>query len=261
MPRKRFSYPESEYLVYVTAGASSIKYSLAKDGKAKGGAGFGAGIDYICRVSPTLGFSMGFALASFHGKAQYKSLTETYEAIDDQGVWTDYTYSVDDYVEKQNMILLSVPVMVRFTIPAGGSSSFYLAGGMKFGFPVISTAKISGGNIVATGYYKHENLTYSNLPEHGFFSGHNVSDEKSSVKGFTTMTSLSAETGMRFSLAKLTLYTGVYFDYCLNTTNNTKNKHPVNYVGEVSYESVLNSPLSSKPNLMSIGVKVGIGIF
>lgn len=259
--QQRFPYPESEYRFYLTGGASKLKYSLAKDGETKGGVGLGVGADYICHVSSVLGFSMGFELSSFRGKAEYKSLTETYEALDDQGTRMDYTYSIDDYLEKQNMTLLSVPVMVRFTIPSGKRSNFYLAGGMKFGFPVISKTTISGSNIIATGYYRHENLTYSNLPEHGFFSGQSASNEISHIKGFTTMTSLTAEAGMRFNVSKLTLYTGLYFDYCLNTSDNSRNKHPVNYFREVNYESVLNSPLSSKPNLMNIGVKVGIGMF
>ena len=240
---------------------SNLGYSQANGGETKGGPGFGVGLDYICNVSSRLGFSMGAELSSYHGKALYRSLTETYDAIDDRGKMMEYAYSINNYTEKQNMMFLSVPVMVRFTISAGGRSSFYLAGGMKFGFPVMAEAKISGENITATGYYQYEDLTYSNLPEHGFFSELNINDKKSSIRGFTTMTTFAVETGMRFNPGSRLLYTGVYFDYCINSQNNSGSKHPLNYSGAITYESVLNSSLSSKSNPTSIGIKVRFDIF
>ena len=250
-----------EYLIYVSAGMSNLRYSLANGGETQGGTGFGAGLDYVCNVSSTFGFSMGAELSSYQGKALYRSLTETYSAIDDQGTAMEYTYSIDNYTEKQNLMLLSLPIMVRFKVPAGQHSSFYFAGGVKFGFPIMSRMKISGENLTATGYYPYENLTYSNVPEHGFFSGVNVRNEESSVKGMTTMTTLSVETGLRFVFGKHLLYTGLYCDYSLNGTNSTKGKHPVNYVRDITYESVMNSSLSSKLNLTSMGVKVRFSLF
>jgi hypothetical protein len=257
----RFSHIESEYAVYATVGAANLQHSPAKGGETKGSVGFGAGLAYICNVSSTFGISLGLELSSFRGETSYKSLQETYEAIDDQGTRMEYSYSIDNYHEKQNMMLLSVPVMMRVIIPTGNRAGVYLAGGMKFGFPAISKSKISGENITATGYYSHENLTYSNLPEHGFFSGHSISDEQSNIRGFTTMTTFSVEAGMRFALEKKALYAGVYFDYCPNSPNFAKNAHPLNYNRDISYESVLNTSLSSKLNLMSIGLKVQFSIF
>ena len=255
---KRASH--EEYLLYVSAGASNLKYSLANGGEAKGGTGFGAGMEYVCNVSYGFGFSMCAELSSFHGKAMFKSLTETYDAIDDMGKAMEYSYSIDNYTEKQNMMLLSIPILVRFKVPAGRRSSFYFAGGMKFGFPVLSESKASGENLRSTGYYRHENITYSDLPEHGFFSGVNISGEKSVIKGFSTMTTATVEAGMRFSWEKHVLYAGAYCDYLFNYAI-PKSRHPLNYSQAITYESVLNSPLSSKLNMMSIGLKVRFSIF
>ncbi|MDR2425238.1 MAG: hypothetical protein LBD59_11055, partial [Prevotellaceae bacterium] len=57
------------------------------------------------------------------------------------------------------------------------------------------------------------------------------------------------------------LYAGVYFDYCPNIPNGVKDRHPLNYNRDISYESILNSSLSSKLNLMSVGLKVQFSIF
>jgi hypothetical protein len=173
----------------------------------------------------------------------------------------EYSYSIDNYREKQNMMLLSVPVMMRVIIPTGKRAGVYLAGGIKFGFPAVSKAKISGENITSTGYYKEEHIPYSKLPNHGFFSGQSISDEHSNIKGFTTMTTFSVEAGMRFALEKKALYAGIYFDYCPNSPNLSKNTHLLNYFGNISYESVLNTSLSNKLNLMSVGLKVQFSIF
>ena len=256
--QKRASH--EEYLIYVTAGMSNMQYTLANGGEASSNPGFGLGMDYVYNVSSTLGFSFGFELSSYGGQAKYRSLTETYSALDDKNKSMEYTYSLDNYLERQNLLLLSVPVMVRFRIPAG-RHDFYLAGGMKFGFPLASRVMISADNIYSSGYYWYENLHYSNLPEHGFFSGYDIREEKSDIRSFTTMTTFAAEGGMRFNLGRHLLYTGLYFDYCLNNSNNGRNKHPVNYFSEVKYESVLNSSLASKLNLMSFGVKVRFSLF
>ena len=250
-----------EYHIHVSGGMSNLRYSLANGGETQGGAGYGVGLDYICNVSYTLGFSMGVEMSSYYGKALYRSLTETYDAIDYHGAAMEYTYSIDNYVEKQNLMLLSIPIMVRLKIPAGMNSSLYLAGGVKFGFPMMSKIRISGENLTATGFYQYESIPYNNAPEYGFFSGTNIRDEKSTIKGMTTMTMLTVETGLRFDLGKYVLYTGLYCDYSISGTNSTKGKHPVNYVKDITYESVMNSSLSSTLNLTIMGIKVGFSIF
>ncbi|MDR2564048.1 MAG: PorT family protein [Prevotellaceae bacterium] len=254
-----FSYSENEYSVYATAGAANFQHSLAKGGETKGSVGFGAGLAYICNVSSTFGISLGLELSSFRGETSYKSLQETYEAIDDQEDLMEYSYSIDNYREKQNMMLLSLPLMARYNIPVG-NTGVYFAGGLKFGFPVRSKVKISAENVISTGYYDRENITYDD-PNHGFFSGQNISNKQGTIKGLSMMTILSVEAGMRFDLEGKALCAGVYFDYCPNSPNLSKNRHPLNYNRDISYESVLNSSLSSKLNLMSIGLKVQFSLF
>jgi hypothetical protein len=87
----------SEYAVYLTGGMSNLKYSLAQDGDVKGGVGFGGGLAYIRNLSSSFGISLGLEVSSFRGSALYKSLQETYEAIDDRGTRIEYSYSIDNY--------------------------------------------------------------------------------------------------------------------------------------------------------------------
>ena len=260
---KGFKALRHEGQIYLTGGVSSLKYTLAKGGESKGGLGYGAGLAYICKISSTVGFSTGLELSSIQGKASYKSLTETYDAIDDRSVTMEYTYSINNYKEEQNLKILSIPIMARVQIPAGedNSSSAYLAGGVKIGFPVSSKAIISGDNITSTGYYRQENIPYPNLPEHGFLLDANIRNQKSRISAFKTMTSLALEAGVRFERSFGALSAGLYLDYMLNDSNIARDKHLLNYLRTLSYESVLNTALADKLKTMSIGVKVGFSIF
>jgi hypothetical protein len=160
------------------------------------------------------------------------------------------------------MAVLSVPIMLRAKIPTGWyQKQIYVAGGVKLALPLASKVKISAKDIRSTGYYPYEDVLYENMPQHGFYDGLNVSDEQSSIKGFTTMTILSFEAGLCFGSERNALYVGAYFDYMPKAVGRTGSKHPMNYSGSLSYESILNSAMISDMKMMSVGVKLKFSLF
>ena len=250
-----------EYSVYVTGGMSNILYSLQGGGTTSGGFGVGGGVGYTFNFNRKWGISTGLEISTYATKASFETLRDSYRIYDANSnppgnlVYSD---TIDKYEEKQRLALFSIPIKLRFQTPVSGSASFYAAGGFKLGFPVSSKATISGASVKASGYYDFEHVTYVNMAQYGFFNGQRIEKAESKPKlGLAAV--LSLESGFKFNLGVTSLYAGIYFDYALNDLKKSGDKHPITFDYPVSYESLLNSSFADKVNLMSVGVKVGIG--
>jgi hypothetical protein len=253
-----------ELSIYGTGGYSSLSCTLPGSDSKSGSTGGGAGLGYTFNISPSLGINTGIEMTAYGSEVSFGSISGEYD--EKMGEYLlKFSYSLKNYKEVQSLTLFSVPVMAQYSLPlgSGGSMKFYASGGFKFGFPVSSTADITPGTATASGYYSYENVNYENLPKHGFVN--NVAlpaVEKTFDAGFST--ALALETGLRFTLTdKIGLYTGLYFDYGLNSIQKTNDKHLLEY--DITNEStlnnsVLNTGLTDKVNLFSIGLKVRVSL-
>jgi hypothetical protein len=249
-----------EYSVYLAGGASDFFVTLRQSGKTNGGFGFGGGLAYTYNLNENWGLSAGIEISKFYGKTSFKKLEEEYEAYDNHSNHPGalrYKYSITGYEERQDLAMLSIPLKARFKMPVGGITDFYAAGGFKLGFPVGAKAKITGGSLVSSGYYLYEQVTYVDLPEYGFFNGQGSGSQESKID-FGIATMLSLEAGLRFSVGKTVVFSGLFFDYCLNDMQKSSDKHPLQYDGTVRYESAFNSSLANKLKPLSLGLKAGI---
>lgn len=262
LPDREFKEPASsnEYSVYGVGGLSKLIYTTAS-GTANMGVSYGAGLEYTLNFSSAIGVSAGLEYSRFAGSFRQRSLSETYEAIDDAGSHFDYIYSMEEYEETQSFSVMSMPMLLRVKLPVGRNNHIFAGGGVKFALPVGSKVSIAAKNINSSGYYAQEDVTYSNLPQHGFYSGLNVRDGKSGIKGFTTMTILTFEAGFRIGSRRNALYIGAYFDYLPTDGGRLRNKHPMNYQGAITYESILSSAMSSELKMMNAGVKLKFSLF
>jgi len=250
-----------EFSIYASGGMSNFNYKFDA-GTVSGGFGGGGGIDYTCNISPQFGITTGVGFAMYGSKATSEGFSGQYNAFDD-GDELQFSYTVaTGYEETQSATLLTIPVMAQYRAPFGsGSTSFYAAGGLKLGLPLSAKTLITSKN-TTSGHYLYEDQTYENLPQHGFISDVGISMMKSDVDlGFSTM--LSLEAGLRFSLSEKTgLYTGLFFDYGLNSIQKSNDKHVVEYQPSApslfKNNSILNTGMVDKINLMSVGIKVKI---
>jgi outer membrane protein assembly factor BamA len=100
--------------------------------------------------------------------------------------------------------------------------------------------------------------------QHGFVSNATLPATKKDIDlGFSA--ALALETGFRFTLTgKIGLYTGLYFDYGLNSIQKTNDRHLLEYDRSnetvFKYSSVLNTGLTDKVNLLSTGLKIRISL-
>ncbi|MDR2026196.1 MAG: hypothetical protein LBQ01_01390, partial [Prevotellaceae bacterium] len=215
-------------------------------------------------VNPSLGITAGVEMSTYTAEASFGSISKEYE----EGTGRDrlkFLYSLKDFRETQNVTVFSVPVTARYSLPLGhGSTGFYASGGFKFGFPVTAKADISPGTAMTSGYYYHEGVGYVNLPQHGFLNNVKLPDVSADTDlGFSA--ALTLETGLRFTLTgKIDLYTGLYFDYGLNSIQRTDSRHLLEYDASnesaFRYSSVLNTALTDKINLLNVGLKVRISL-
>jgi hypothetical protein len=259
-------YKIHEFSVFVAAGLSSISYKL-NEGTPNNGFGGNLGVNYTYGFNKNLGIVTGLGFSTYSAKMSMNSdYEETYLSIDDSGDEFTLKYSLGGgYGEKQNAILLTIPLMAKYTIPLGkGALKYFASGGLKFGVPIISKATISPKTITTSGYYEYEDRTYSNLPEHGFTDEQINEQYKSNIRlGFATM--LAIETGVRFPIGyKRGLTAGIYFDYSLNNVQKSNDMHMLEYQSIIPlrfvYNSVLNTVTVKKVNLLSVGLKIGINI-
>jgi hypothetical protein len=260
MDSLRSKSPTHEFSVYGLGGLSGLDYKLSGDGTKSGGAGGGIGLGYIFNINDNWGIVTGAEVGIFGSKVAYDSHSGEYE-YGTAGTYDHFKlrYSMSGYEEQQKVTLFSVPVMVQFKTPTG-RAHFYLAGGIKFGFPINAEATITQGRVTTSGDFSYEQIEYVDLEEYGFVNNMPLAETKSKIDlGFSA--TLALETGVRFSLSdNVALYTGAFLDYGLNDIRSVKDKHVIDYQisapSEFVHNSVLNSALTDKVNIFAAGLKI-----
>jgi hypothetical protein len=256
-----------ELSIYSLGGYSSLSYTLSDNGSKNGGNGGGAGLGYTFNINTSLGIVTGIEMTTYSSEASFGSVSGEYR--DEKEKFT-FSYSLDNRKETQNVSLFSIPVMAQYS--SGSSTRFYVSGGFKFGFPISATANIAPCTVTTLGDTDDELGDYIDLTSHGLDKDISIPATKEDIElGFSI--ALALETGVRFTLTdKIGLYTGLYFDYGLNSIQKVNDKHPLEYdikhlhdsdaknKRPFFYYSVLNTGLVDKVNLLSIGLKVKISL-
>jgi hypothetical protein len=243
----------AQFSIYGSAGMSGLKYK-SDGGAQSSGFGFGFGGGYSIGLGTSWKIGTAVELSTYNSKVSFSTLSERYE----EGTGEDklrFSYSLDNYEEKQNVTMLSVPLTAQYQTK--GAVQFCLSGGLKFGLPISAKATINPGTVSASGEYEYEGQTYSNLPQHGFPEGTKLPEKKNDIDlGFST--AVTFETGLLLKK----FYAGVYLDYGLNNMQKTKNRHPLEYPTSSSstlvHNSILNTAFVDKINLYSVGMKLKI---
>jgi hypothetical protein len=241
---------KGQFSIYVSGGLSGLKYQ-AEDGRQSAGAGYGGGASYFFPISDTRHsvwlIGTGLEYSTYNSKVSFGRLSDNYK----QGAGIDeslFSYSLSNYEEQQSVAMLTLPVMLQYSI-----ERFSLSAGIKFGLPVSAKAKIAPGQASVSGNYDYEGETYNDLPQHGFYNGTTLPETQSKIDlGFST--ALALETGLSFRK----FYAGVYFDYGLNNMQKVNDKHVVEYQtsGSLVHNSILNTSLVDKVNIYSVGLKL-----
>jgi opacity protein-like surface antigen len=257
-----------ELSIYGLGGYSPIVYTLDRNGSVSGVAGGGAGLAYTFNVNSSFGIVAGVEMTTCGAEASFDEIHDEYSAETIESSLYEFSYTMNNYKEKQSVTVFSIPVMAKYGLPIdGGPARFYAAGGFKFGFPVSAKTDIAPGTTTTSIYGADEQVRYENadMPHNGLVHNAVLPNTKKDLElGFSA--TLSLEAGLGFTLTdKINLYAGAYFDYGLNSVRKKNNRRLFrleDHYEETSkfiYNSVLDTGLTEKANLMSVGLKLRIG--
>jgi hypothetical protein len=264
-PKISKPYFVHEISAYATAGLANIRYKLNLGSHSKGFSG-GIGVNYAYNINGNFAIVTGLEFTSYSSKLKMSGYSDEYSAIDDNGDAFTMMYSFDgEYRERQNVFLLSIPAMARYSTPLpfiNGSMRYFVSGGLKLGIPFIARATITPGTVSTSGHYTYEARTYTELYEHGFINEHPGDKTKSRIRlDLAPMASL--ETGVRFPVGyKISMIAGLYVDYCFVNIHLSKDKHILEYQSlapmHFDYNSILNTAAVKRISPFNTGLKIGI---
>ncbi|GHT14621.1 hypothetical protein AGMMS4956_12780 [Bacteroidia bacterium] len=175
------------------------------------GLGGGGGLSYTFFFNRNWGLSLG-AEAMLYTARYTATLQGYYDAYDDEDFV--FYYKFTKFTERQHLLTLNVPLMVRFQTPIDYTKDFYVALGGKMGLPISAGYNSTADQIVTFGNYEYDN---SNLqaPKFMAFGTHQVKPK--GILTFDRAFMASAEVGVKWQLnQQRVLYTGVYADYGIN---------------------------------------------
>jgi hypothetical protein len=262
---KKFKH---EVSVYGGGGISALNYKLDKGGSKTDGTNSisgVAGVSYTLSLNDHFGISTGVEVTRYGAKTTYHNFAP---AGKDYGMGNskfNFRYTIANYAEEQSITLLSIPVMLQYTMPISNSIEFYGTGGLKIGLPRRAEATIFPDIVNTYGDYYFENQIYQGgaTEKYGFVKNATPEPIEKDID-LKTSFAISIEGGARFCLTEnLFLYTGAYIDYGLNNIRTTQDLQLINHKASVQtqtasleYASVLNTPFVNNVKIFGAGLKV-----
>jgi len=242
-----------QYLHFsVGVGDHNLSYNL-QNGDHSGRAGYSLNAAYSYFFTPQWGVQAGVGIQSF-GALSTLNFQSAEPATDSDGDSYVFRDAYKNWQEKQKVLLFEIPIEVQFRHPLNKKVQLQASLGGKVSFPLQTSYKTVGGEMVTTGYYSQWDAELSDLPQHGFstytgsYNGH-----LSLRPAYTAIVDLG---GLYKLSDKLDLYVGAYFNYGLNNIQKTSAK--LIYQSDGVYNGVLGSNQTSTIRPVAFGIKVGI---
>ncbi|GHV72179.1 hypothetical protein FACS1894201_00010 [Bacteroidia bacterium] len=246
-----------EFSLNAGGGISTLNYKPVAGKAALGFGGF-AGMGYLFRFNEHWGLATGLEVALFNGKYSIASLSDQYMSNDGEEDFEFY-YTVSNYRDRQQAILLNIPLMLHFQ-----TGKFYAALGGKAGIPLSAKFNNSMDKLTASGKFASGEFTLNNPRFMGFGEFTNLSNKGN----LTLKTALfaSAEAGIRWRLSNnIVLSTGLYVDYGVNNIRPPVTAPLIAYAFNADYQpnslvtsTNANKPFIDKLNPIAVGIKIGI---
>jgi len=243
----------NEFSIYGGAGLHTFMYDVKGSDKSQGFGGiFGLGYTYF--FAPNWGIGTGLELSFYNAEYKLDAYTqEPYPTMDpSDGNPLVFLSTVNGFKEEQHAMLLQIPLMLQYQSNGKHDKTFYYAAGAKIGIPLSGSSEISANSVTNVGERSYEDYRYTTQK----FMGFGTFEGQKNKKDLSTQTSvlLSTETGMKWKLSEdLRLYTGVYFDYGLNSI--TK-KQSADKAVEYNGGTFALSSLVDEATPLAIGLKL-----
>lgn len=162
----------SNLQINLGGGAHTMLYSPA-DGAWELGFGGLFGLQYQQMFNHHIGLAAGVQASCLNGKAVYNyafntNITGDPDMLIDENDYT-LTTKFNDWREKQDMIIVSVPVELMIRVPMSMRSAFQMGLGATLDFPLAGSFKANAGSRSVSAYVPATNVTYGepNAPPDG----------------------------------------------------------------------------------------------
>ncbi len=246
-------------------GINTMLYKTA-DGKQSVGAGFDAGLFYSRFFNKTVGLGVGLNYSWANAYATY-NFSETGEGVthaDNPYLSYNLHSQFNNWTERQNVGVLSIPVEVLFRKELNPKWMFIGGIGASVDFPLHGAYSPAGGTYTTAGIFpKLGSYLVHNLPEHGFSTYDNTNGAKIGNHA-TVGGSVLADLGFRVALADhWGLYMGINVAYGftnLIAEAKTNNLLTVNSAdpSKIDYHGTFDSKETNRANLLRVGIKLAI---
>ncbi len=261
--------PRYEITIHAGGGISSLQYDPEH---AKQSIGFGgkAGLGYTLFFSKHWGIETGVGVDFFTAQSKpgndsdgsYNAVTNSSSLL--PGTDFVFSYNLNDYKEKQQILYLTIPLMFQYQ--TAGKDKFYVALGGKIGFPMSATYKTDNYTLATSGYFPTYGRTIDDLPEYGLGQYTGLSNDGNLE--FDIAYFASGELGMKWVVGKNNaLYTGIYCDYGLNNIQKENSQTFVAYNdnGNLPMNSLVQSQINGKAvvgkiNPLAVGIKISFAL-
>ncbi len=230
------------------------------------GFGFDAGLHYGHFFNKTVGLGVGaqFSWANAYATYNWNEVTTGLTHPSNPNTPYNLTTGFSNFVERQNIGYLSIPVEVLFRKKLNDRAAFIGGVGLALDLPLYGKYLAKGGSYSTTGVFPAlGNYSIENMPEHGFSTYTTTQGAKwnnrAKVGG-----SVIADLGFRVAMNdNWGMYFGLYAGYGFtNLLGGAKTEEMIMInaadPSKIDYRGTFDSNEASKANLIRAGVKIAI---
>ena len=263
------SAQESEHDNYIGVNfGGGLNSALYKPANGTQGLGFGfdAGLHYGHFFNRTVGLGVGaqFSWANAYATYNWNEVTTGLTHPSNPNTPYNLTTGFSNFVERQNIGYLSIPVEVLFRKVLNDRAAFIGGVGLALDLPLYGKYLAKGGSYSTTGVFPAlGNYAIENMPEHGFSTYTTTQGAKFNNRA-KVGGSVIADLGFRVAMNdNWGMYFGLYAGYGFtNLLGGAKTEEMIMInaadPSKIDYRGTFDSNETSKANLIRAGVKIAI---
>ena len=263
------SAQQSEHDNYVGVNfGGGLNSALYKPANGTQGLGFGfdAGLHYGHFFNKTVGLGVGlqFSWANAYATYNWNEVTTGLTHPSNPNTPYNLTTGFNNFVERQNIGYLSIPVEVLFRKKLNDRAAFIGGVGLALDLPLYGKYIAKGGSYSTTGVFPAlGNYAIENMPEHGFSTYTTTQGAKFNNRA-KVGGSVIADLGFRVAMNdNWGMYFGLYAGYGFtNLLGGAKTDEMlmINATdpSRIDYRGTFDSNETGKANLIRAGVKIAI---
>ncbi len=218
------------------------------------------GASFVYKFTSKWALVTGVQFGRLHSTINIKKATIIRNSVDDRNNAFELIMSSKNFTQEHRQHYYKIPLLAQYTFSLSKTTKLYGALGCSFYRFLTQSSKVTASSISVSGYYPNLNIEVKNIPNHGFGTLKNVSEEVTTA--FDGFTALSIELGFRWNI-KTDFYLGVFLDYGL-TDIYKEQELPTIHRGQSLNGKIFKLKQlsnSNAPKFLNFGLKLRVGLF